>query len=63
MINDIKGVHYRLTKDQITAIRSQFDVDGIPYYILVDKTGKATGRPDLRDHAKFKRTILEQLAK
>lgn len=63
MIQDIKGIHYMLTQDQIGVIRNQFEVDGIPYYILVDKTGKATGRPDLRDHEKFKKTILEELAK
>ena len=63
MIKDIKGIHYRLTEDQINKIRNQFDVDGIPYYILVDITGKATGRPDIRDHRKFKRTILDELKK
>lgn len=63
MINDIKGVHYRVNEDQIAALRKQFDVDGIPYYILVDKQGNASGRPDLRDHDKFKATILEELAR
>ncbi len=61
MIKDIRGIHYRLTSDQIAAIRKQFDVDGIPYYILVDRKGKATGRPDLRDHTLFKKTILSEL--
>ncbi len=63
MIKEIKGHHYLLNADQVSAVRKQFGVDGIPYYILVDKKGKATGRPDLRDHSKFKKTILEELAK
>lgn len=63
MINDIRGIHYHVTADQIARIRKQFDVDGIPFYILVDKQGRAQGRPDLRDHDKFKRTILSELAK
>ena len=28
-------------------------VDGIPYYILVDREGKATGHPDFRNHDKL----------
>lgn len=61
MIGNIRGIHYRLTNDQIQAVRSRFGVDGIPYYILVDRSGKATGRPDLRDHDKFRRTLKESL--
>ncbi len=53
MLPDIKGLHYMVEADQIAAIRKQFEVDGIPYYILVDRKGKATGRPDLRDHGKM----------
>ena len=61
MIPDIKGEHYRLTKEQFAAIAKRFNVDGIPYYILVDRKGNATGRPDLRDHDLYKKTILEAL--
>jgi len=50
MIPDIKGIHHKVSADQISAIREQFKVDGIPYYILVDRNGKATGHPDFRDH-------------
>lgn len=59
MIPDIKGIHYRLNDKQIAKIRSQFNVDGIPFYIFVDRQGNATGRPDLRDHNLFKKTILD----
>lgn len=63
MIQDIKGIHYKVNKTQINAIRNRFDVDGIPYYILVDRNGKATGRPDLRDHSQYKKTLLKEVAK
>lgn len=63
MIPGIRGLHYRLTAEQISAIRNRFDVDGIPFYILVDRNGKAKGRPDLRDHKLFKKTLLDEVAK
>lgn len=63
MIAGIKGIHYRLEKDVIDVIRQQVKVDGIPYYVLADKDGNITGRPDLRVHTLFKKTLLEELAK
>lgn len=53
MIKDIKGEHHMVNADQIAIIRNRFGVDGIPYYILVDREGKAQGHPDFRDHAKL----------
>lgn len=61
-IAEIRGVHYRVTDEQISTIRSRFGVDGIPYYILVGRDGKAVGRPDLRDHDKYKKAILDAVA-
>ena len=61
MIKDIRGIHYRVDKDQIAALRRQFDVDGIPYYVFVDRNGRATGRPDLRNHAAFKKALQKAL--
>lgn len=61
MIQSINGIHYRLDADQIAAVRKRFDVDGIPYYILVDRMGKATGRPDFRDHNIMKSSLLEAI--
>ena len=52
-----------MDQDQWYAITDRFDVDGIPFYILVDRKGKAVGRPDLREHSLFKKTILEEVAK
>lgn len=53
MLPGIKGLHYRVNENQIKAIREQFKVDGIPFYILVDRQGNATGHPDFRDHSKL----------
>ena len=61
MLPEIKGLHYMLEGDQIAAIRKQFEVDGIPYYILVDRNGKAAGRPDLRDHNKMVKELKGML--
>lgn len=57
MLPDIKGVHYYLTEKQIDIIRKRFDVDGIPYYILVDRNGNAQGRPDIHDTSKYVKSI------
>lgn len=61
MIPGIRGIHYKLTRPQMEAIYNRFDVDGIPFYILVDREGNATGRPDLRDHNKYIKAIKELL--
>lgn len=61
MIPDIKGIHYKVTENQIKSIRNRFNVDGIPYYILVDRDGNAEGRPDLRDHSQYIKTIKSKL--
>lgn len=63
MLPDIKGLHYRVSEEQIGAIRSRFNVDGIPYYILVGRDGKAVGRPDLRNHSLYVQAIKDELAK
>ncbi|MDE5846255.1 MAG: hypothetical protein K2H71_02785, partial [Muribaculaceae bacterium] len=57
MIPKIKGVHYKLNSEQINKIRERFNVDGIPYYILIDRDGNPKGCPDLRDHAKYIKEI------
>lgn len=62
MIPDIKGIHYRLTEEEINVIRDRFEVDGIPYYIFVDRKGNTAGRPDLRNPELYKKTILDALA-
>lgn len=61
MIQDIKGIHFKVNAEQIDAIRERFNVDGIPYYILVDREGNAEGRPDIRDHNLYIREIKSKL--
>lgn len=64
MIPDIKGVHYRLNDEQWRQIADKdFDIDGIPSYVLVDRNGKATLRNDLRDHDLYVKTVKEALSK
>ena len=62
-INDIKGIHYRLDDAQWMALCDRFGVNGIPFYILVDRTGKAEARPDLSDHSRYKKAILDALSR
>lgn len=40
MIPDIKGYHYRLTKEQYQPINKRFNIKTIPRYMLIDKTGQ-----------------------
>ncbi|WP_083631237.1 TlpA family protein disulfide reductase [Labilibacter marinus] len=40
MLPEIKGEHYKCTQEQWDALCKQFDVAGIPHYVLVDKNGK-----------------------
>ena len=61
MLPGIKGIHYKVNEEQKNAIRKRFEVDGIPYYILVDREGNAEGRPDLRDHYKYVKAIKSKL--
>ncbi|THG43034.1 hypothetical protein E5990_10540 [Muribaculum caecicola] len=61
LISNINGLHYLLNEEQIKYLRSQFEVDGIPYYILVDRKGNAKGHPDFRDPSKFVKGIKTAL--
>lgn len=63
MIPDIKGHHYRLTQEQARAIYDRYNIDGIPYYFIVDRKGTVTPRPDFRDHDLLVSTILDELKK
>jgi hypothetical protein len=40
MIPDIKGEHYRLTKDEWNIVASEFGIGAVPRYMLVGKDGK-----------------------
>lgn len=40
MIPDIKGEHFRLSADMLYGIKMRYKLNGIPSYIIVDRTGK-----------------------
>ncbi len=48
MIPGIRGKHYRLNQEQWDYIGKKFGLDGIPSYVLVDKSGHYELRNDLR---------------
>ena len=62
MIPDIQGIHYRLNAEQWKALADQFQIDGIPSYVLVDKHGAYKLRNDLRDHNLMKETLKSMIA-
>jgi len=39
-ISDIKGEHYRVSKDEWNYLSNKFNISGIPHYALVNKEGK-----------------------
>lgn len=63
MIPGIKGDHYYLTQDQAKAVYEKYNIDGIPYYFLVNRKGEVSARPDFRDHDLLVSTILEEVKK
>lgn len=63
MIPSIKGHHYRLTEEQARATYERYNIEGIPYYFIVDRKGNMTPRPDFRDHDILVSTILDELKK
>ena len=50
MIPDIQGLHYRLNQEQWDYLCDKFKIDGIPSYVLVDKSGAYKLRNDFRNH-------------
>ena len=62
MIPDIQGKHYRLNDKQWAYLCDQFQIDGIPSYVVVDKDGSYKLRNDLRDHSLLVPTLKEKLA-
>ena len=64
MISKIKGIHYRLDDKQWAQLTSKdFDIDGIPSYVLVERDGSYKLRNDFRDHSLYVSTIKDALKK
>lgn len=63
MIPDIQGLHYRLNQEQWNYLCDKFKIDGIPSYVLVDKSGAYKLRNDFRDHSLMIKTLIEELEK
>lgn len=63
MIPDIQGLHYRLNQEQWDYLCDKFKIDGIPSYVLVDKSGAYKLRNDFRDHSLMIKTLIEELEK
>jgi hypothetical protein len=54
MITDIKGEHFKLTRDEWNVLSAKFGISGIPHYVLVDKNGvvaKNNGMPNHDNNA------------
>ena len=64
MIPDIHGEHYRVTEAQWAYLGKQFQIQGVPTYIILDKEGgimhKHTGFPGVET---VKKQLLDVLAK
>jgi thioredoxin-related protein len=44
MLPDIGGIHYRLTAEQWSVLRSKYQIPGFPTYMIFDKTGEKAFR-------------------
>ena len=62
-IPDIKGEHYRVDDDQWREIRSKFNVDGIPFYIMVQRDGTYKADTNMRSLGVWESTIRAAIEK
>ena len=60
-IPNIKGKHFRLNGEQWKYLCEQFKIDGIPSYVLVDKSGDYQLRNDFRDHEIMKNNLKKMI--
>lgn len=61
MIPDIEGKHFRLNYKQWMYLCEKFGIDGIPSYVVVDRSGMYSLRNDLRDHEKMRDELKRML--
>ena len=57
MIPSIKGIHYRLGKEQMSQICGQFGISSIPSYVFVKRDGSYALTNSFRDHEKMVKII------
>jgi len=60
-VKNIRGIHYRLSKGLIKELDAYLNVDGIPFYVLVEKDGTFNCRPDLRNHSKYVQELSDHI--
>ena len=59
-IPNIKGEHYRVSKDEWNYLTQKFNISGIPHYVLVNKNGEVVN-PKLGHHSNESlKVILEK---
>ena len=61
MVQEIDGIHYRLSRSQSSAVAKRFGIRFIPSYILVDREGNAAFREDMSDDEMYVKAILEKI--
>ena len=62
MIPDIKGIHYRLNNLEATQLKTRdFNLDGIPSYVLVQKDGSYALSNNFRNHDVMVKTLKKLL--
>ncbi len=61
MIPDIKGEHFKLTRDEWNVLSGRFNISGIPHYVLVDKNGQVANNNTMRSYdMKAMKEMLEE---
>ena len=59
LIRYFKGIHYRISKEQIVSLYEELGIDSLPSYILVTKDGKYEKRDDMREQKTYIKAIKE----
>ena len=57
----LTGIHYKPTSEQINELYTQFGIEGIPHYMLVDRNGKIVSHNAPRPSEKDR--IVEEIDK
>lgn len=60
-IQNIKGVHFRLSAEQAKTIKRQFGITAIPSYVLVDRDGEYALCNDLHNIEQMKKILKEKI--